>query len=408
MSFWCHVAEGALASFGGMMVAGQAVFSVLATSLGATPVGLGLLISLGRLSVVATFLAAPAVEATRRKKRLVLLLGVGQRLPLLLSAAALVVLGSHHPMASLVVLAVLTLCRNVAGALVGPAWLDLIAETIPTGRLARVFGFRQGASATLGLVAGPACAAIIAGIALPYNYALLYLIGFAAMLVSWCLFAMVDEVPGDRPRREATSPWAYFRELLPALRRDVPFRWYLLFRACVRTSAAVRPFYWAAHVSAVGVEPGFVAGAFLVASSVAKIVGNTVYPFLGERLGHKTVLGIGVTLRACGAALAAAAPSNAGFVAVYLLDGLAVAANQSCNSPFMISLTPRDRRVGYATLLSVALAPVGIVMLPAAGLAVQGLGHAVLFGATAALLVSSLALLARAHPRPGSAEQEED
>jgi len=397
-NFWRHVAEGALASFGGVMVAGQVVFSVLATAMGATPLVLGLLISLGRLSFVSPLFAAPAVAATRRKRRLILLLGIAQRLPLLLAAGVLLALARRAPLPCLVVLAALTLCRNIAASLVGPAWLDLIAHTVPRDRLGRLFGFRQSLSAAMGLVAGPACAAIIAAVAFPRNYATLYVAGFVAMAASWLIFSTVDEVPAAAAVPQRAPARRYFRDLLPALRHDKALRYYLLFRIFVRISAAVRPFYWASHVSRFGVDPGFVAGAYLVSSSVARILGNALYPFLAERVGYKRVLASGALLRAAGALLAALAPSSGYFVAAYFLDGVSMAANQSSGSPFVIALAPARQRVGYATLLTVVLALVGVVALPLAGLAMQAAGHAPLFACTAALLLLSLVPLARSNP----------
>jgi MFS family permease len=398
VNFWRHVVEGALSSFGGVLVAGQLIFSVLATAMGATPLALGLLISLGRLSFISPLFVAPAVAATRRKKRLVLFLGVGRRLTLLLAAVALLLLARRAPTLCLVVLAALALCRNVAGSLIIPAWLDLMAHTVPRDRLGRVFGFRQSLSAAMGLVAGPACAAIIANIAFPHNYATLYLAGFAAMAASWLIFSTVDEVPADAPVPERSSARRYFRDLLPALRHDKALRYYLLFRIFIRVSAAVRPFYWASHVSRFGVDPGFVAGAYLVSSSVAKILGNALYPFLAERFGYKRILAFGALMRATCATLAAVAPSSGYLVAAYFLDGASMAANQSSGSPFMITLAPAEQRVGYATLLMAILAPVGVVAFPLAGLAMQALGHAPLFAATAVLLLIALAPLARSNP----------
>ena len=407
LNFWCHVAEGGLSMLGGMMVTGQVVFSVLATTMGATPVALGLLISLGQASFIAALLAAPALEAVRRKKRLILFLGIGQRLPLLLAAVALLLLGRTAPTACLIVLACLVLCRNLASSLVGPAWLDLLAETLPRERLGRVFGFRQSLTSLMGLAAGPACGAIIASLAFPHNFALLYLSGFVVLVVSWVIFAQVNEVPDDAPAKPPARARHYFRELLPALRRDAPFRSYMVFRGLLRLGVAVRPFYFAAHVARFGVSPGLVAASFLVASSAAKILGNALYPFLAERVGYKRVLALGALLRAAGAALAAAAPSGSWFVAVYFLDGAAVAANTSTGSPFMLGLVPRERRVGYATLQMAVMAGVGILALPLAGLAMQTLGLMVLFALAAVLLVAALVPLSRARPAFHGAEEAE-
>ena len=94
-NFWYHVIEGALATFGGGL-ADQQFFQVMVLALGGTAATLGGLQSIAAFSVIAPLLLAPRVEAVRRKKHLVLLLGLGQRAPLLLTAGLLALLATRR------------------------------------------------------------------------------------------------------------------------------------------------------------------------------------------------------------------------------------------------------------------------------------------------------------------------
>ena len=57
-NFWCHVTEGAFASFGGAMVGGQ-LFAVLVAALGGSAATLGALTSIGSFTFLAPLLLAP-------------------------------------------------------------------------------------------------------------------------------------------------------------------------------------------------------------------------------------------------------------------------------------------------------------------------------------------------------------
>lgn len=140
VNFWCHVTEGAFASFGEQVVSQAIVFPVLATVLGASPFLLGALSSMPKLSFIAPVVAVGVAEATRRKKKLVLLLGLGQRLPLLLIGFCLLALAGSSGYLCLILISLLMLLRSISVSLLAPPWIDLLSETIPRRSVGRLFG----------------------------------------------------------------------------------------------------------------------------------------------------------------------------------------------------------------------------------------------------------------------------
>ena len=108
-NFWCHVLEGACASFGMELVASGVVFPVLAAALGASPALVGALGALGGLAFLAPLFVAHRVESVRRKKRLVLVLGIGQRLPFLVIPVLLFFVAESAPRACLLSIALVNL-----------------------------------------------------------------------------------------------------------------------------------------------------------------------------------------------------------------------------------------------------------------------------------------------------------
>ena len=399
VNLWCHITEGAFASFGMELVGAGVIFSVLAGALGATPAFLGMLTSFSRLAFIVPIIFAPRVEAYPKKKRLVMLLGIGQRLPLILIAACLLLFAKDAPLMCLLAIAVVNLMGNiVVSVLVGP-WMDLIAETIQTKLISRLFGFRNGISSILGLGSGAASAAIIALIAFPGNYATLYLVGFASMAVSWLIFGLVDEIPADAPPREKKPARAYYRDLIRVMKGDRTYRWYLAYGILSKIGMMTAPFYAFIAVKVYNVPEALAAGTFITARYVARVIGNWGFPFLSERIGHRKVLSMGVLLYVASTLVAAFAPSGMWYIAVFFISGLAMACQSVSGSAFNVQVIPPGRRIGYQSLAGLLTSPIGMALPILAGLAIQGIGHMYLFAGSALIILCGLYPLSKVKPR---------
>lgn len=390
-NFWCHVTEGSLATLSGDLVSMGVILPVLAAALGASPSTLGVLTSVAGFAALSPFLFAPRMEAARRKKRLVLLLGVGMRVPLLFVAVVLLFFGFSAPTFCLIAVAASYLVMMVAVNLTAAPWMDLLAETIPESRLGHLMGYRHGFSAVIGLfLAGPACAAIVAAFGFPSNYALLYLVSFGAGTLSWLIFSLVEEIPDAGLRGERAPAREYFKNLLAAFRSDSAYAHYLVYRMVNRLGLAAMPFYTLAAVDYHGVVKAVAAGAFTAAGAAGKIGGNFIFPRIAGKLGHKRVLGIGAVFHAMAAFMAAFAPSGMWFVAVLFLWGLGMAGQTVSDPPFLVSVAPRGRRVGYISFSMLALAPVGIAAAFLAGIMMDAFGHTALFSIAGAAMFLAL------------------
>jgi len=401
-NFWCHVWEGALASFGGEL-AGNNLFQVLVAALGGTAATLGTLQTIGSFAFLAPLVVAPFVEATARKKRLVMLLGLGQRAPRLLIAGALVLLATRRPLACLYVIGLIRLGGALAtSVLVGP-WQDLIAETVPIGRVGRLFGFRHFLSNVLTLPSALACAAILAHVAFPLSFELLYALSFGVMMISWVIFALVDEIPPAAAPKPRPPIVHYFRDLIAAVRTDRNYRRHLYHAAFNRAGLFAGGFLAFVAVETHGLSEARVVAVAGVLTGAAMIGGTLVLPFVAERVGPKAVLAGAAGVRAAAMLTAALAPSGTSFVAAFFLVGLARAARTVAGPPFMMRVFPRGRRVGYMALSRVALGPITVLTPITGGIAMARYGHGVVFAAAAAVALAALLPLAGITPRPESA-----
>jgi MFS family permease len=395
-NFWLHVSEGTLATFSMEIVSIGVVLPVLAGALGASPSAFGMVTAVAGFASLGPLLFAPRMEAVRRKKMLVLLIGVAMRLPLLAIALALGLLAGTAPLLSLAIVAAMYLAIMLAVHVNAPPWMDLLAETIDESLLGRLMGYRHGLSGVISFfLAGPVCAAVIAAFAFPGNYVTLYLVAFAAGVLSWLLFSRVEEIPAHTTPNDRKPIRVYFRDLLGSVAEDRDYRALLLYRGLSRFAFAAMPFFTLAAVQAYGIGEATAAGVFIPALAAGKIGGNFLFGRLSHRTGHKMILGGGAAVLAAAALLAALAPSGEWYVAVLFLWGLGSAGRSVSDVPFMTAVAPRGRRVGYISLMMVAVTPFAVTAPLVAGNVMETFGHAPLFLGTAACLLLALWPLSR-------------
>jgi len=401
-NFWCHVVEGSFASLGGSLVAGGGFVAALVVALGFDPKQLGYLLAVPGVAVLAQILTAPHMEAVRRKRRLVLLLGIGQRVPLLLTGIALLLLGRRTPLFCLLVLAASQLVISLSVNLLFPVWIDLLAETIPIEKTSRVFGFRSAISAALGIAAAGVAGLILKTLGFPTGYALLYLAAFALMTVSWLIFALVNEMPQTDTPVKRQPAHHYFRDLLVALREDVNYRYYLAFEGLRKMGVVGGAFYGMVAIKYLGMDPALVVVLFMVAQRTAAVAGNATIPFVVERVGIRPVLAAGIGLSAAASLSASLAPSGYWLVPIVFLSGLAGSTLSAAGTPFVMRLYPSGRRIGYITLTRIVLLPVLILTAPVAGWAIQEFGHPHFYWCSAAIVLAGILPLMHCKPTPKS------
>jgi len=402
-NFWSHVLDGAFYGLGEALVSGAEVFPLLAvTRLGASNTTLGLINALLASAVVVTAFAAPRMEAARRKRKLLLGLGLFARAPHLLIALSLVLFGARAPGLCLAIIAGLLFLKSGAMQLQAPPWTDLIAETIPPHRTGMLFGLRAFGSSALGLLSGLAGAAILASMAFPISYVVLYVSAFGLTMLSWLAFTQVDEIPEHIGAPERVPARHYFADLLRALKEDRSYRNLLIYRALGNIARSVGPFYAVAAAVYHGMDEATVVGALIISRRLAGLVGPLAGPLLAHRIGHKRVMQLGTVLGGAGTLMAAYAPAGAGtfYVAAIFVSALAMALTGPSATAFTLRIYPRGRRVGYGALSSLALTPLALVAAPAAGLAMDHLGHTALFTAAAAAAIASLLPLGRCQEAP--------
>lgn len=407
VNFWCHVGEGTFIALGWEISSAEKTFALAATAMGATPEQIGWLMSLiafGSLGALLQLLLVHRFESTRRKKPLLLKMGLGQRLPVL-CMGLLLVLPWALGVPAIWCLIPVALCYTALACfnqLAGPPWVDLIAETIPNSVMARMMGYRMGISAVIGLLSASVAYAIVRAFPLPYNFGIVYLVGFMSAMLSWAIFAMVDDIPAHaepKPRKEAK---AYFRRLIKSVSRDRNYQYWLAYQ-CLEATAWVLPgFLMPAAARVHHIRPDVLLSSSILLGAVGKVLSGLVMPRLGERIGHKFILGISTLTGCCTALLAAMAPTAETFLCTFFLIGASIGMKWPATMPFSLRVFPRKLRMGYQTLSGLIPSPVAAIAYAVAGKLIMVLGYQSVFLILGAIGLLGLLPLSRCRMRrPG-------
>jgi MFS family permease len=327
-------------------------------------------------------LIAPHTERLRRKKPLLLFLTIFERLPYLVLALVTPLLAVSHPVVLLWTFFALIGIGTWFGGLGLPAWLDLMARMLPADWRGRFFGY---AAAVGGLVsvAGAACATLLLRhFTWPNNFAICFACTAACLAVSFIFIASCREPAPAAESPAPTTGAAYWRRLPDIVRTDRNFARYLVAAALISISGMAVSFYTidakrTLHLADAG------AGLYAVVLLASATLGNVLWGYLGDHIGHKHVVEGGALCTAAAALIALAARDSAIGIAAYglvfVLVGLATSGIQLAAFTFVIDFAPVAQRPTYVGLVNLAIVPFAAGAPLVGGIIADHFGYPIVF-----------------------------
>ncbi|MBI3960690.1 MAG: MFS transporter [Chloroflexi bacterium] len=391
-NFSVNMADIMFITLGLSLISRETVLPVLISQLTDSKIAIGLLPAVWSLGYyLPQLLTANFTEGLRFKKPFVMLVGgLGERVPYLLIGLAVWFLAESSPG---IVLVLLLAGVGMAGASAGiatPAWFDMIAKVIPIQRRGLWSGLGHGLGALLGVAGAYAVGRILDAYVYPHNFATLVFLAFLFVMLSWIGLSLTREPPSTTTKERV--PLVRYLAYLPTiLRRDANYRRYLISRTVVNLGAMATGFfivYGRERFALDGAGVGLLTGVLI--GSVAVL--NLVWGITGDRVGHKAVL-TGAALAMAGAPLVALlAPSAGWLVLTFILLGAALAGEQASSLNIILEFCAPEDRPTYIGLTNTLLAPVLILAPILGGWLATIFGFAALF-VVAALVAGGGALL---------------
>jgi MFS family permease len=375
----------------------------LAARLGAPNLLLGAIpfvVLLGR-SLPAVF-SARLIEPLPRKLPFVLTYTVWERLPWLVLAMALLMLGQSNPDLVLALLVVTLLAVAMVGGALSPAWTELVARVISTNYRGRLFALGGAFSTGLGLLGAVLSGFLLREYPFPTGYALCLGATFLCLVASYAVMVTVREpaMGASRPRLGLGS---HLARLPRILRSNRTFGWYLVAQGLRMIGMMATGFYAVYALRHLGAEEWHVGG-FTFAMLAAQSVGGVGLGFLADHAGHRVSLVVGSIASAAASGIALATSNLLLYHMVFVMMGLAAASYNVSSQNLVLELAPHEERPTYLGLASSSQAPFLLVAPLLAGALVDrnGFGSLFLFAGVLSLVSAAIYALRVEEPRRNS------
>jgi alpha-L-fucosidase len=356
-NFGANLWDIAFITFGLSLVSRTTIMPLLVSELTPSKIAVGLVTTIYSLGfLLPQLLTASYAERLRVNKPFVMLLGgLGERVPYLLMGLVILWLGASAPLLALVLFYLLLATTAASNGVATPAWFSMVAKVIPVHWRGLWSGLARSIGAVLGIAGAAFSTRLITNWPFPQNYGYSFLVAFAFVAISWLGLASNREP--ESPTVKPHTPFrAYLRWLPQVLRRDRNYRNYVLSQSVASLGAMAAGFFMVYGKD--NIEGALAHVGTLTAILVGtQAVMGLVWGLLADRRGHKVVL--------CGAAFAMAIAASVGLMAsslpwlwvTFVCLGTAMSADAVSRMNIILEFCAPEDRPTYIGLTNAMLAP---------------------------------------------------
>ena len=330
---------------------------------------------------------APFVASRPRRKPLLQIATLGERLPYLALGLILLFWPGLSNTALLVLLFTIYGIYTFSGGIAMIAWQDLIARLIPERRWGTFFGLQFGLGGVLGTAGAALATTILATWPFPQNFGILALICFGAQVVSYIFLSLTVEPPQQVAPRQPML--AFLGGVGPLLRRNHAFRRYLFCRGAIALGLVGHSFLTGAALERFHPSPAEI-GVFTGVLVAVQALAQLGLGALSDRWGHKQVLELSTGVGMLALLLAVFAPTASWFLFIFALVGIAQAGYQLAGFTLVFSFSTPAERPTYIGVANTTLTPVAALGPLLAGVLAEVAGYGALFAVLLAIGLAGL------------------
>lgn len=343
---------------------------------------------------------ANAVARKRVYKPMVMWLTIHERVPYLGLALVGIFLAALGKPLALILTFALILWQGLGAGFTANPWQSMVAKIIPSEWRGTFFGMQAGLANVLMSGAAIAAGYILETVNDRWDFALCFLLTLVGMGLSFFFLGLTREptdVEKSIPEKQPL-PW---REWLDILRRDRNFSAFLLVRFLSSFATMGFAFYIVYGLRRFSMDE-VTAGFLTAALTVTQTLANAGMGWLGDRLGHRTMLIAGSFAVTLSSLLAWGGPTIAWLYPVFILSGLANVAYWTIGMAITTEFGTEETRPTYIGLSNTLVAPATIIAPLIGGWIADSAGFQTTFmvSAVGGLVIAVLLFLLVRDPRP--------
>jgi MFS family permease len=353
-------------------------------------------------------LIANRVSQQSQYKRMLLFITIQERLPFLALALVAWFAPRIGAQTALLLTFLILIWQGLGGGFSATPWQSMIAKIMPSDRRGTFYGTQSAAANLLASLSAIAAGYLLGNLDSPLDFTLLFLLASIAMGISWLAIAQTRE-PEITPEAPPEDRQSFWNKITLILKQDTNFRWFLAVRMMSQVALMGFAFFTVYAVTELGMNEitvGILTGVLMG----TQIVANPLMGWLGDHLGHRLLMMVGLIAAALSGLLAWLAPGPAWFYPVFILAGVANVSVWTIGLAMILDFgTPVDRPA-YIGLANTLIAPVTILAPILGGLLAEIYGYPAAFiaSAIAGLATAFIILtLVRDPPRPLAVEKEQ-
>ena len=341
--------------------------------------------------VLPPLFVAPYIGRLRRKLPYVLRMTLGERIPWVILALLTLWLGRERPGLVLGLSVILLATFGLSGGLAMPAWMDMVASTIPLRMRGKLFGWSGALGGFLGIGGGLLAERFLKHYPFPGNFVICFAAAAICMALSYAaLFAIREPEPEHSVSTLTTRE--YMRRLPALLRGDRDFSAFLLARVMGLLGGMAVAFVTIYAAEQRGL-PASLAGRYTAWMLGSQVITTPIWGALGDRHGHKGALQFGMLCAALAPALALMVGTPIGFYAIFTLLGASGAILGTTTLNMVLEFAVPEERVTYIGLHGTLVAPATLIAPLAGGWLTEYVGFGALFVVAALFSTLGLAIL---------------
>ncbi len=355
-NFRLHLLEGAFYIGTGALLSSQTFYPALVKALGGTNATVG---ALPVVAYLAFFLpqifAANYTTRYSFRKKLVLGGGLLQRLQILVQAIDLILLGTGHPIAALVILLFVVALNQILAGITSPAWFDFVSKTVDPSVRGKLMGLRASSGAAVGFFNALLLAYLLGSLQFPANFAAVFVVAFVFQLVSLLIQRrVVEEYPSIV--QEPAPLIGLFKDATAFLKGNRTFTRFLIASSFLTVGFTPMGFFMVSAMKKFNLPQSSV-GIFTLVSVVSQIVLGGILGWLADRQGNKTALLLSAGCFAFATFLVVFSPSVLMYYVAFLLVGGNLGTEVMLRYNFAADCASEDKRPLAIGLMNAWFAP---------------------------------------------------